>query len=52
MTDVDGQMSQIEVTEEFLSKQIKQAREEKQKNEKLYQKLGTTIGLALVILLI
>ena len=31
--------------------QFKEAVEEKQKNEKLYSKLGTTIGLAIVIIL-
>ena len=51
-TDVEGQISQIEVTEEFLEKQIKEAEEEKNKNEKLYRRLGTTIGLAIVIILI
>ena len=30
---------------------IKEAREEKIKNEKLYSRLGTTIGLAIVIIL-
>ncbi|MCI8641463.1 MAG: hypothetical protein HFJ59_06330 [Clostridia bacterium] len=45
-------MSQIEVTEELLNKQIKEARSEKEKNEKLYKKLGSTIGLAIVIILI
>ena len=51
-TDVNGQISQIEITENFLETQIKQAQEEKQKNEKLYIRLGTTIGLAIVIILI
>ncbi len=51
-TDVDGQVSQIEVTESFLEEQIRQAQEEKNKNEKLYQQLGMTIGLAIVIILI
>ena len=48
----EGQISQIEVTENFLDNQIKQAQEEKNKNEKLYKKLGSTIGLAIVIILI
>lgn len=51
-TDVDGQISQIEITQNFLGVQIKQALEEKQKNEKLYSRLGTTIGLVIVIILI
>ena len=39
------------MTENFLDEQIRQAQEEKNKNEKLYQKLGTIGGLALVIIL-
>ena len=50
-TDSEGQISQIEITENFLETQIKEAQEEKQKNEKLYSRLGTTIGLAIVIIL-
>lgn len=52
MTDAEGQISQIEITNQFLEEQIVIAREEKQKNQKLYQKLGTTMGLVIVILLI
>ena len=50
-TDVDGQTSQIEITQKFLETQIKEAEDERRKNEKLYSKLGTTIGLAIVIIL-
>ena len=50
-TDVEGQISQIEVTEEFLENQIKEAEEEKKKNERLYTRLGTVIGLTIVIIL-
>ena len=50
-TDVEGQTSQIDITQKFLEMQIKEAEEEKQRNEKLYSKLGTTIGLAIVIIL-
>ena len=50
-TDVDGQISQIEITEKFLDAQLKEAQREKEKNEKLYSKLGTTIGLVIVIIL-
>lgn len=50
-TDSEGQISQIEITQNFLAEQIKEAREEKVKNEKLYSRLGTTIGLAIVIIL-
>ena len=51
-SDIDGQISQIEVTEEFLNRQIEEAEKEKTKNEKLYQKLGTILGLTLVTILI
>lgn len=50
-TDVEGQTSQIEITQKFLETQLKEAQQEKEKNEKLYSKLGTTIGLAIVIIL-
>ena len=50
-TDVEGQLSQIEVTQKFLESQLKEAQEEKIRNEKLYNRLGTTIGLAIVIIL-
>lgn len=51
-TDVEGQISQIEITENFLKNQIQDAEIEKQKNEKLYRKLGFTIGAVIVIMLI
>ena len=51
-TDVDGQIAQIQITEKFLDKQIDEARIQKQKNEKLYFKLGATMGLAIVIILL
>ena len=50
-TDLEGQTSQIELTQTFLDTQIKQATEEKHKNERLYSRLGTIIGLTIVIIL-
>lgn len=50
-TDVEGQTSQIEITQKFLETQLKEAQEQREKNEKLYSKLGTTVGLAIVIIL-
>ena len=47
----DTQISQIEITENFLEGQIKDAMEAKQKNERLYTRLGTIVGLAIVIVL-
>ena len=41
----------LELTEEFLEIQIQEAIQERKKNEKLYQKLGTIGGLAIVIIL-
>ncbi|MCR5146284.1 MAG: stage III sporulation protein AB [Clostridia bacterium] len=51
-TDVEGQITQIELVSSFLEKQINDAVESKNKNEKMYQKLGVIIGLVLVIVLI
>lgn len=50
-TDVEGQVSEIEVTEDFLNMQIEKAEEEKKKNQKMYKTLGVTIGLIFVIVL-
>lgn len=51
-TDIQGQLSQIEVTSNFLDEQIKKAEKEKEKNEGMYRKLGMIIGLGIVIILI
>ena len=50
-TDVEGQVSEIEVTENFLNMQINKAEEEKKKNQKMYKTLGICMGLFFVILL-
>lgn len=50
-SDIEGQISQIEITEQFLEPQIKKAQKEREKNEKLYQKLGTIVGLGIVVIL-
>lgn len=50
-TDVEGQISEIEVIENFLDTQIEKAEEEKKKNQKMYKTLGITIGLIFVIIL-
>ena len=50
-TDVEGQNSQIEITQKFLETQLKEAQQQREKNEKLYSKLGTIIGLTIVIIL-
>lgn len=51
-TDMEGQISQIEVTKSFLEEQIEKAKTERNKNEKLYKTLGMVSGLAIVIILI
>lgn len=50
-TDVEGQISEIEVTQNFLDMQIEKAEEEKKKNQKLYKTLGISAGLIFVIML-
>lgn len=51
-TDVEGQVSEIEVTETFIDMQIEKAEEERKKNQKLYKTLGIIAGLVFVIILI
>ena len=51
-TDVEGQISQIKLVQNFLDTQIEQAEVERQKNEKLYKTLGGVLGLAIAIILV
>ena len=51
-TDIDGQISEIKLTNSFLEKQIEKSIKEQEKNEKLYKTLGMIIGLTVVIILI
>ena len=51
-TDVEGQISEIELTSNYIETQIAKAEEERKKNEKMYRTLGTVVGLAIVIILI
>ena len=51
-TDLDGQISEINLTETFLEVQISDAKCEKDKNEKLYKTLGMVTGVGIVIILI
>lgn len=50
--DLEGQVSEIELVDNFLDKQIEKAEEESKKNEKMYKTLGITVGLAMVIIFI
>ena len=51
-TDIEGQISQIRLVNNFLDIQIEEATESKNKNEKMYKKLGLIVGIATVIVLI
>jgi len=51
-TDIEGQISQIELTSTFLDEQISKAEREKNKSEKMYRTLGVILGVAIVIILI
>ena len=51
-TSIEGQLSEIELLEKFIDKQIENAEEERKKNEKLYRNLGVIAGLAIAIILI
>lgn len=50
--DLEGQISEIELVDNFLDKQIEKAEEENKKSEKMYKTLGITVGLAMVIIFI
>ena len=50
-TDIDGQISQIDLTSNFLDEQIKKAEQERLKSEKLYRTIGMIIGFTIVIVL-
>lgn len=51
-TDKSGQLSEIEITQEFIEKQIEKAEQEKIRNSKLYKTLGIISGVGIVIILI
>lgn len=49
--DVEGQINEILLVENFVDEQLEKAEIEKRKNSKMYKTLGVTIGLAIVIFL-
>ena len=51
-SDVDGQMSGIDLFTELLKVQAQKAEKEKEKNAKMYKSLGAIIGLVIVIVLV
>lgn len=51
-TDLEGQLNQIEMTIDFLDKQIKKAEIQKDKSEKMYRTLGVITGIGIVIMVI
>ncbi len=51
-TDIEGQISQVRLVNTFLDEQIKDATESRNKNEKMYKKLGVIVGIAVVIVLV
>ena len=50
-TDVEGQVSELNLSIGFVDMQIEKAEAECKKSEKLYRSLGSIVGLAIVILL-
>ena len=50
--DKDGQLNEICLVDGFIDKQMEDAFEVKQKNEKLYKVLGRSVGIAIAIVLI
>lgn len=51
-TDIEGQIIQIRLVNNFIDVQIEEANESKNKSEKMYKKLGIIVGIAVVIVLI
>lgn len=50
-TDVEGQVSELDLSIGFVELQIEKAEAECRKSEKLYKSLGSIVGLAIVIIL-
>lgn len=50
-TDVEGQISELDLAIGFIDLQIEKAEAECKKSEKMYKSLGSIVGLAIVIIL-
>ena len=51
-TDIEGQVSEILLTQNLIEKQIEKAEYEKLKNSKLYKSMGVICGLGICIILV
>ena len=49
--DVEGQVSEINIVDNFLDTQIELAEQDKNKYVKMYKSLGATIGIGIIIIL-
>lgn len=50
-TDLNGQISEINLVNGFIDNQIEEAKREKDKNYKMYKTLGIVVGITIVIIL-
>lgn len=50
--DLEGQVREVELVDNFLNTQIEEAEKERQKNERMYKTLGVSIGVAITVILI
>ena len=51
-TNIEGQLSEIELLEKFVDEQIIKAEDEQKDRSKLYKSLGVIAGIGAVIILI
>ena len=49
--DKNGQLNEINLVNEFIDKQVENAYDIKEKNEKMYKVLGRSVGIAIAIVL-
>lgn len=51
-TDIDGQVSELNLSMGLIDSQIEKAEEYCKKSEKMYRSLGSIVGLVIIIILI